>query len=105
MMLGDVLAAARDSGAGIETWLKPADPDLWDALQAEAGRRHAAPAEIVRMAMAGFSDRAAEEDWAALISRMRDAEDPGRALVMTHLRWWLGAPRVAASFAAREDTR
>lgn len=97
MMLGDVLAAARRSGAGIETWLKPADPALWDALRAEAERQDRPPADIAQNAMAAFSDRAGEEDWATLISKMRDDSDPGRVLLMTMIRWQLDTTQGTAA--------
>lgn len=89
MMLGDILAAARRSGAEIEAWLKPADPELWAALHAEAIRRQEDAAAFARDAVADFSNRAGEEDWALLVSRMRDTDDPGRALLLTMMRWRL----------------
>ena len=52
MMLGDVLTAARHSGAGIETWLKPADAALWNALSAEAERQARALVTEVGTALA-----------------------------------------------------
>ncbi len=102
MMLGDILAAARNSGAGVETWLKPADPDLWDRLQSEAARRGEDPVDLARSAVAAFSDRAGEEDWAMLVSRMRDSDDPGRALLLTMIRWRLDMQRPGAAAAKRE---
>ena len=90
MMLGDVLTAARHSGAGIETWLKPADAALWNALSAEAERQARAPADIARTAMALFSDQAGEEDWVTLISKIRNDADPGRVMLTTMIRWHLG---------------
>lgn len=103
MMLGDILAAARRSGASIETWLKPADPDLWDALSAQARQQGRPVVEIARTAMDAFSNRADEEDWAMLISKMRDDVDPGRILLLTMIRWQLGAATGGKSFAHRED--
>ena len=89
-MLGDVLAAARrSSGAGMEAWLQPADPSLWDALSDAALAEGSNPANFARNAIAEFSERAAEEDWAMLISRMREASDPGRACLLTMVRWRL----------------
>lgn len=89
MMLGEILAAARRSGADVETWLKPADPALWDAVQAEAARQDEDAAMFARVAVAEFSNRAGEEDWAMLLSKMRDTDDPGRALLLTMIRWRL----------------
>ncbi|WP_299822280.1 hypothetical protein [uncultured Jannaschia sp.] len=104
MMLGDVLSAARRSGADIETWLKPADPDLWTALHAEAMRRQEDTATFARGAVADFSNRAGEEDWAMLVSRMRDADDPGRALLLTMMRWRLDISRKENAGANEEVT-
>jgi len=89
MMLGDVLAAAGRSGVGMEAWLRPADPALWEALNIAAQDERSDPASFARAAIAEFSERAAEEDWAMLISRMRDADDPGRACLLTMMRWRL----------------
>ncbi len=104
MMLGDVLAAARRSGADIETWLKPADPDLWTALHAEAMRRQEDTATFARGAVADFSDRAGEEDWAVLVSRMRDTNDAGRTLLLTMMRWRLGIIHKETAGANEEAT-
>lgn len=102
MMLGDILAAAHRSGAGIETWLKPADPALWEFLSAEAGRQDLVPADIAQTAMAAFSDHASEEDWATLISKMRDAGDPGRVMLMTMIKWHLDTQQSDNAAAKRE---
>ena len=32
MMLGEVLAAARKSGSGMEDWLARAEPEIWATL-------------------------------------------------------------------------
>ncbi|WP_145953389.1 hypothetical protein [Oceaniglobus indicus] len=87
MMLGEVLSAARKSGDGIKDWLAPAEPEIWDALgkAAEAeGMDHAA---FARMAVADFTNRAPEEDWATMMSRIRDAQDPGRACLLSMITW------------------
>jgi hypothetical protein len=86
MMLGDVMAAAQRSETGLDRWLQPADPALWQALTDEGED----PSAFARAAIAEFSERAGEEDWAMLVSRMRDADDPGRALLVTMMRWRLG---------------
>ncbi|CTQ34350.1 hypothetical protein [Jannaschia rubra] len=104
MMLGDVLAAAQRSGADIETWLKPADPDLWQTLNAQAAAGREDAVTFARAAIADFSNRAGEEDWAMLVSRMRDADDPGRALLITMIRWRLGIIRKETSGANEEMT-
>jgi hypothetical protein len=105
MMLGDVLAAARSSGADIEKWLEPADPALWRALQSEAMQHHGDPADFARMAVADFSEYAGEEDWAMLVSKMRDADDPGRVLLLTMMRWRLGVAQGSVAPAVEEGAR
>ena len=89
MMLGEVLAAARNSGDGIKDWLAPAEPEIWDALgkAAEAeGMDHAA---FARMAVADFSNNAPEDDWATMMGRIRDAQDPGQACLLSMITWRL----------------
>jgi hypothetical protein len=105
MMLGDVLAAARRSGGGIEEWLKPAEPELWEALCSEAARQQSDPVAFARMAVADFSERAGEEEWAMLVSRMRDTDDPGRVLLLTMVRWRLGILKDGAVRPKKEGTR
>ncbi|HEY6630069.1 MAG TPA: hypothetical protein VIZ90_01325 [Rhizobiaceae bacterium] len=89
MMLGDVLAAASRSGVGMDEWLQPADPLLWSALNAAAEGENIDPSEFARASIAEFSERATEEDWAMLMSRMREDDDPGRACLLTMMRWRL----------------
>ncbi len=89
MMLGEVLTAARKSGNGIKDWLAPAEPEIWAALgeAAEAeGMDHAAYA---RLAVVDFSNGAPEEDWATMMSRIRDAQDPGQACLLSMISWRL----------------
>lgn len=91
VMLGDILAAARDRSRGFADWLDAADPALAEAV-AEAARRDGTnPAGVVHGAMADFTRSASEEDWAGLMSRLRDSEDPGTACLAWMLRWRLAA--------------
>lgn len=93
MMLGEVLTAARKSGKGMQDWLAPAEPEIWAALgqAAEAeGMDHAA---YVQLAVADFSNSASEEDWATMISRIRDAQDPGQACLLSMITWRLSGVR------------
>lgn len=89
MMLGEMLAAARDSGADLEDWLGRSDPALREELAAAAEREGVSPAGYVRQAVADFSARASGDDWASLTSRMHDAPNPGRACLVVMLRWRL----------------
>lgn len=87
--LGDLLAAARRDAAGFEDWIGGTDPDFASAL-AQAARSHAlAPAAFVRMAVGDFSRFASEEDWASLVSGIRDAPDPGMTCLCLMVRWRL----------------
>lgn len=91
MMLGDLLASARRSAAGVEHWLGAADPALAARLAAAALREGVSPAEYVRIAVADFTRFASEDDWATLVSRMRDDAEPGTACLLAMLEWRLAA--------------
>lgn len=95
MMLGDILAAARRSGQGLERWLAPTAPDLWQRASASALRGGMTQADFARLCVADFTNGASEEAWATLVSRLRDAEDPGRACLMEMMRWRLSAEGAA----------
>lgn len=87
MMLGEVLSAARRSGDGIKDWLAPAEPEIWAALGKAAEAEGMDPAAYARMAVADFSNGAPEEDWATMMSRIRDARDPGQACLLSMITW------------------
>ncbi|MEJ6477669.1 MAG: hypothetical protein QNL92_03190 [Octadecabacter sp.] len=87
MMLGEILSAARDSGAGIEDWLAPAEPEIWSALGKAAGAEGIDHATYARLAVADFSNSAPEEDWATMMSRMRNANDPGQSCLLSMITW------------------
>lgn len=89
MMLGDVLAAARNSGAGLEDWLAPVEPEIWAALGEAAEAEGVDHATYARMAVADFSNQAPEEDWATLMGRIRDAQDPGQVCLLSMIAWRL----------------
>ena len=90
-MLGDLLAAARASTGGFQSWLKASDPDLAAAVSAAAGSEGLTPAGFVRSAVSDFSRFAAEEDWATLISSLRDSDDPGTICLLGMVHWRLTA--------------
>lgn len=92
-MLGDVLAAARDSSARFEAWVAEADPGLARELREAARDEGLSPTGFVRAAVADFSRLASEEDWATLISSIRDSADPGTTCLMAMVDWRLTAPR------------
>ena len=88
-MLGDLLAAARASTGSFQAWLEGADPDLAAQVSAAAAREGLSPAGFVRAAVADFSRLASEEDWATLVSSMRDGEDPGTVCLIAMVHWRL----------------
>ena len=88
-MLGDMLAAAGSSAGTFQAWLAGADPELADRVAAAAVRTGLGPAAYARMAVADFSRLASEEDWATLISSMRDDQDPGTVCLLAMVHWRL----------------
>jgi len=91
MMLGEVLTAARKSGRGIEDWLSVAEPEIWKALGEAADAEGMDNAAYAQMSVADFSNKAPEEDWATMMSRIRDAQDPGQACLLSMITWRLAA--------------
>lgn len=92
MMLGDILAAARNSSGRFQGWLAASDPDLARQVVERAAAEGVGPASYVRAAVAGFASRASEEDWATLTSSMRDTDDPGTTCLLAMVHWRLTAP-------------
>jgi hypothetical protein len=90
-MLGDLLAAARDSAGGFDAWLNAADPHMALRVREAASANAVAPTAFVRMSVADFSRFAAEEDWSTLISGMRDSDDPGMSCLYAMVDWRLAA--------------
>ncbi len=91
MMLGDMLAAARRSATGCERWLAVNDPALAKRLVAAAAAEAETPDAYIRVGIADFARFATEEDWASLVSRVRNAEDPGTACLVAMVEWRLTA--------------
>lgn len=91
-MLGDLLAAARDSAGNFEAWLGSADPRLSHDLREAAEANRVTPTAFVRMSVADFSRFAGEDDWATLVSSIRNGDDPGTACVLAMVDWRLSAP-------------
>lgn len=90
-MLGDLLAAARASAGAFQSWLEASDPALAEQVAAAAARESLTPAGFVRAAVADFSRLASEEDWATLVSSMRDNADPGTVCLLAMVHWRLTA--------------
>lgn len=91
MMLGDILALARRSGASCQGWLVASDPDLSARIDHAAGREATDFGGYIGLAVADFTQHASGEDWATLTSRLRNADDPGHACVVSMIRWRLAA--------------
>lgn len=92
LMLGDVLAAARDNAAGFDAWLAAADPERADEVRQAAVASGLSATAFVRMSIADFSGYATEEDWATLISSMRECDDPGTTCLLAMVNWRLSVP-------------
>lgn len=90
-MLGDLLASARQESGNFHAWLRSADPELGDRVAVAAAEQSLTPTGYVRLAMADFARLASEEDWATLISTVKQAEDPGMACLGAMLDWRLTA--------------
>lgn len=90
MLMGDLLAAARRSTSGFESWLREADPKLAERLALAAAADQVSPGEWLRISVADFDRLASEEDWATLVSRLRDDADPGSRCLLSMLEWRLG---------------
>lgn len=88
-MMGDLLAAARRSAGGFQAWLEASDSELAGVVASAATREGLSPARFVRGAIADFSRFAAEEDWATLVSSMRDSADPGTICLTAMVHWRL----------------
>src|SRR3546814_6979313 len=82
MMLGDMLAAARKSAGRFQAWLEGSNPALAAQVVERAAIQGLSPAAYVRVAVADFASLASEEDWATLISRVRDSGDPGTVCLL-----------------------
>ena len=90
MTLGEVLTAARNSGGGMKDWLAPAEPEIWAALGEAAEAEGVDHATYAQLAVVDFSNSAPEEDWATMMSRIRDAQDPGQACLLSMITWRMG---------------
>ncbi len=96
MMLGDILAAARDRSGAFPAWLERADPALARSVAEAARRDGTTPEGVVRGAVAEFSRSASEEEWAGLMSKLRGSDDPGMACLDRMVRWRVAAADQAA---------
>ncbi len=94
--LGDILAAARRSSSGLEDWLDRTDPALAGDAAEAADHFGISVSGYARMAIADFTRLAGEEDWATLMSGLRDSDDPGTTCLAAMVHWRLTAPACRA---------
>lgn len=85
LMLGDLLAMARDQSGRFAQSLRRYDPQLAERLAESEGVADLGAA--ARSAVERFSRQADEERWATLISRVRDADDPAHACLTEIVRY------------------
>ena len=96
MMLGDLLAAARRSSGGLAALV--VGTELAGRIDAVAAREGISPAVYARRAVADFDRFASEEDWATLVSRLRNcAGDPGAVCLEAMVNWRLSAQAEATA--------
>ena len=95
MMLGDLLGAARNSAGGFQKWLEASNPDVARQVWTAAAAERVTPASYVRAAMSDFARFAEEEDWATLISSLRESGDPGTVCLLGMVHWRLTAKTCA----------
>ncbi|WP_395648002.1 hypothetical protein [Terricaulis sp.] len=79
--MGDLLAFGRQSSATLGAWLERQDAEFIGQLRREAGLRGESIAEFLRVATADFLAEADAEDWASLVSALRETDDPGAVCV------------------------
>lgn len=89
--LGDILGAARSSAGSFQAMIAETDPDLAARLADAAARESMTATSFVRAAVSEFSRFASEEDWATLVSSVRDANDPGAVCLAAMVHWRLTA--------------
>ena len=102
VMMGDLLAAARDSAGRFQPWLQSTDPGLARDVATAAEREGLTPSGFVRVAVADFSRLASEEDWATLVSSIRDNPDPGAICLQAMVHWRLTARACSEHSHARK---
>jgi hypothetical protein len=101
--LGEVLARARRGAGELEAWVRDADRDLSERLQQAARSLDLTAAGYARMAVADFARLADEEDWASLMSRLRDSPDPGMICLAQMVGWRIEARGCARHAANAQD--
>lgn len=90
-MLGDLLAAARNTTGTFPGWLEASDPALMARVKQASEHASETPTAFVRAAVHDYTRHASDEEWTMLTSRLRDSADPGESCLLTMVRWHLAA--------------
>lgn len=91
VMLGDLLASAKNSSSRFHDWLEQSDSALAERIAEAASAGGLTPTQFVRGAISDFNRFAAEEDWATLTSSLRNTDDPGTVCLLAMVHWRLTA--------------
>jgi len=85
-VLGDLIAQLDrpDVAAGVMATL---DPAVSESIAHRAAGLSMSPAEFITGAVREFIERADDDLWFQLLTRIRKADDPGLVAVQTILRW------------------
>ena len=92
VMLGDLLATARDNAGQLHRWLQACDPAFAEEIAAAAARDGQSATGYARAAVADFARHASEEDWATLVSHLRASDDPGTVCLLAMVQWRMAVP-------------
>lgn len=90
-LLGDLLADARRDAGRFVACIDAVDPALALSLGEAAARLDLDPGAFVRLALGDFARLASEEDWATLMSGIRDSGDPGMTCLAGMVEWRIAA--------------
>lgn len=90
-MLGDLLALARGASGSFEDWLERSDPGLAAQVKRVSEGQGITATGYIRGAISDFNRFAGEEDWASLVSSLRNTDDPGTACLLAMVHWRLTA--------------
>ncbi len=82
MMLGDLLAAARNSEAVLERWLGAREDDVLEQCLASAEEDRQSLNRWLAGSVSWFERHASSDDWASLTSRMMASDAPGQNCLM-----------------------
>lgn len=102
-MLGDMLAAARDSSGSFLEWLERSDPELAADVRHASTQQGLTPTGYVRASVADFNRFASEEDWATLTSTLKTTDDPGTLCLLGMVHWRLTVPGCALHSSNQRD--